>query len=234
MAERLHIEGWLVSLVELEARWSRSELPETVWLFRSPTGWTLGRMRRRVQYDDRDIPMRGSATVSAEFFSDLDQVGAYVERSYRSGSWVDVLDAGYDRDPDLYRAWVPERIQRDFQEASIYNRDLAEATGHFNPQSLPAAGRALPDWQENTLEYMATHLQELGFEVFPEQRDVVTGATRRDNPVLGGLRISRYGFKVAAVVRVDACGEVYVRLADTSEVAGPLFEPVSLGGDDEE
>ncbi|MDP8930748.1 MAG: hypothetical protein M3O70_19820 [Actinomycetota bacterium] len=39
--------------------------------------------------------------------------------------WIELLDAGYEYDADLYRAWVPERIRRDFRGASIRRKDLA-------------------------------------------------------------------------------------------------------------
>lgn len=81
----------------------------------------------------------GTATVTAEAFYGLDEVAKHVERTYRAGSWVEILDDGHGFDDDVYRAWVPERIERDFHQASIYNRDLAQAAGYFDAISYAAA-----------------------------------------------------------------------------------------------
>ncbi len=141
MAERVQIGGWLVAEAELQARWSRWQPLASVWLFRSPGGWTLVRMVRRVDYDDGDVPVDGSATVTAEAFFRPHRGGCL----RRADLPQRVMDGGPRRRPcddDLYRAWVPERIHRDFHEASIYNRDLAQAAGYLTPAlSQRRAGR---------------------------------------------------------------------------------------------
>jgi len=44
-----------------------------------------------------------------------------------SGFQRQVLDAGHEHDRDLYAAWVPERMRRDLDRSSIYNRDASPA-----------------------------------------------------------------------------------------------------------
>lgn len=228
MGERLGIDGWVVARAELERPWSHSELPDTVWLFRSPAAWTVTAMNRRVRYDDAGEPIGAKATVTAGVFSDLDQVAAHVERTYVGGSWVQVLDAGHDHDDELYRAWVPERIRRDFDQASIHSRDLAEAAGHLDARCLPAPGKALPDWRDHALEDMALRVQELGYDVIAEWREPASGAGAGANEVVGVLLLGGYGHQVPALVRVDGCGGIYLRRADDEEVCGAAVEPVRL------
>ncbi len=86
-------------------------------------------MTRWVRYDDDGEPSAGGAAVAAVPHACLDHVTTHVERSYVGGSWVQLLDAGHDHDDELYRAWVPERIRRDFDRVSVRNRGLTVATG---------------------------------------------------------------------------------------------------------
>ncbi len=125
---QLQIDGWGVAQADVERRWGSAELPDRCWLFRSPATWTLVTMRRSVRYDD-DQARAGSATIASRAFSTLDELAAEVERTYTSGAWVELLDAGYEYDADLYQAWVPEPIRRDFHGTSIHRKDLALYTG---------------------------------------------------------------------------------------------------------
>ncbi len=208
MVERLQVEGWLVAEAEMAGRRRTSlsfQPADRAWLFRSPGAWKLLTMRRWERYDDSDRPASASATMSLESFSSLEEVGVHVRRTYYASDWVALLDAGHDHDEDLYNTWVPERIQRDFDRASIHNRDLAKAAGYFDPRVLPAPGKALPDWRRHALEAMASHLEELGYEAVA--CDVMAGADDSSgNEVVGGLRVRRHGHEVGAVVRVDGCG----------------------------
>ncbi|MBW3616069.1 MAG: hypothetical protein KY439_12300 [Actinobacteria bacterium] len=223
---QLQIDGWGVAQADLERSWGSAELPDRCWLFRSPTSWTLVTMRRRVRYDDySDQPTAGSATITSQAFSALDAVAAEVERTYTSGSWTELLDAGYEHDADLYRAWVPEAIRRDFDHASIHRKDLALYTGLFAGDPVPAPGRQLRNWESEAVEQMAGHLVELGFEVLDERPAVDDAPNDWGDPLLGALRVRRYGWEAAGVVRVDSTGEVFIRL-DPDAVAGPLLRPV--------
>jgi hypothetical protein len=223
---RLEIDGWGVAQADLETSWSGRELADRCWLFRSSAAWTLVTMRRSVRYDDgSDQPISGEATLSSQVFASLEELVEQVERTYTAGAWVELLDAGYEHDPDLYRAWVPERIRRDFDGASIYRKDLALYTGLYSGEAVPAPARELKGWQDEALNQMAAHLVELGFEVLEERSAVSASPNDWGNPVLGALRVRRYGWETTGVVRIDEVGEVFIRL-DPDAVAGPLFQPV--------
>ncbi len=124
----LEIDGWGVAQADLETSWSGQELPDRCWLFRSASAWTLVTMRRSVRYGDYDQPSDGKATISSRVFSSLEELSDDVERTYTAGAWVELLDAGYEHDPELYRAWVPEQIRRDFDRASIHVRPAARTS----------------------------------------------------------------------------------------------------------
>jgi hypothetical protein len=222
---RLEIDGWGVAQVDLERSWSGQELADRCWLFRSPTAWTLVTIRRSARYDDFDRPTSGRATISSQEFSTLEDLAEAVESTYTSGSWVELLDAGYQHDNELYRAWGRERIRRDFDAASIHRKDLALYTGLYRGEAVPAPGRELKGWQDEAVEQMAAHLVELGFEVLEDRSAVSASPNDWGDPFLGALRVRRYGWETTGVVRVDEAGEVFIRL-DPDAVAGQLFQPV--------
>jgi hypothetical protein len=222
---KLEIDGWGVAQIDLERSWSGRELADRCWLFRSPTAWTLVTMRRSVRYDDFDRPTSGRATITTQEFATLKDLAEEVERNYTSGAWVELVDAGYEHDAELYRAWVPERIRRDFDGASIYRKDLALYTGLLQGEAVPAPARELKGWQDEAVEQMAGHLVELGFEVLDERPAVTETPHDWGDPLLGALRVRRYGWETTGVVRIDAAGEIFIRL-DPDAVAAPLFQPV--------
>ncbi len=183
-------------------------------------------MRHSIRYDDySDHPIGGKATVSSQEFTTLEELAEEGERTYTSGPWVELLDAGAEHDADLYRAWVPERIRRDFDGASIHRKDLALYTGLYSGEAVPAPGRELPGWQDEAVEQMAAHLVELGFAVLDERPGVEDVPHAWGDPLLGALRVRRYGWETTSVVRIDGAGEVFIRL-DPEAVAGPLLRPV--------
>ena len=49
----------------------------------------------------------------------------------RRDAWSELLEAGHEHDPELYAAWVPEQGDRELNRASIYNRDLGQATAYL-------------------------------------------------------------------------------------------------------
>lgn len=220
----LDIDGWGVAQADLERSWSGRELPDHCWLFRSATTWTLVTMRRSVRYDDYDQPRAGKATISSREFPSLEELAQEVERTYSAGAWVELLDGGYEHDADLYRAWVPERIRRDFDGASIQRKDLALYTGLWGGDPVPAPARELKGWEDEAVEQLAAHLVELGFEVLDQRPAVEDVRNDWGDPLLGALRVRRYGWETTGVVRIDSVGEVFIRL-DPDAVAGPLFQP---------
>ncbi|MDP8960831.1 MAG: hypothetical protein M3N32_04345 [Actinomycetota bacterium] len=99
-------------------------------------------MRRSVRYDDYDQPSAGKATISSRAFPSLEELAQEVERTYSAGAWDELLDGGYEHDADLYRAWVPDRIRRDFDSASIQRKDLALYTGLWGGEPVPAPAQS--------------------------------------------------------------------------------------------
>jgi hypothetical protein len=232
---RVRIDGWVVAEAELETiNWSRRpELPDRCWLFRSPTVWTLVTMRRSVRYDDYyDQLAAGTASIFSQTFATLDEVAQEVERTYNSTAWSKLVDAGHDHDQDLYRAWVPEQIARDFDRASIHRKDLALYSSLLGGEAVPAPGRQLHGWEAEAVDQLAAHLVTLGFTVLDERPAVDDPPDARGSPLLGALRVRRYGWETTGVVRIDAAGEVFISL-DPDAVAGPLFQSL-LDDDDEE
>ena len=222
--DHLDVDGWEVAQVELERSWSGRELPDKCSLYRSTSTWTLVTVNRQVRYGDNDEPKSGRTTITTSTFATLDELAEHVEGAYTSGAWVELLDAGYQNDDELYRAWGPERIRRDFDASSIFNKDLARYTGLFEGQPVPAPARELPGWENEAVAAMAAHLSGSGCQVLDE-RPVLHRDDRERDPVLGALRVRRYGWDTVGVVRVDEVGEIFIRVPDASEVHGPLWQP---------
>lgn len=228
--DHLSIDGWEVAQVELERSWSGRDLADICWLFRTASTWTWVNMRRAVRYGEACEPSGGSAVVTSRVFASLDDVAAHVRGEYTSDAWVELLDAGCDHDAELHRQWVPERIRRDLNGASVHVKDLARSTDLLGGRPLPATGREMPEWQDYVVAQVAAHLEELGFEVDDEPQAMEAADNVFGDPALGSLRVRRYGWEAIGVVRVDDVGEVFIRLPDPSEVDGPLFLPVAETG----
>ena len=68
---------------------------------------------------------------------------------------------------------------------------------------------------------------KLGYDLVGRREPEAT-APGGPNEIVGVLELARYGHRVAAVVRVDGCGENYVRVADGEEVPGASIEPLPV------
>lgn len=191
---------------------------EQVTVFRAPDGWSILTVSRLERYNDDGNPESGEAWVSSTTVADIDAL----ERVFdRPDTWSELLEAGHAEDPELYAAWVPLEVDRELDQSSIYNRDLAQATGYLGGRPVPAPGRALAGWEGEAAAAMAAHLEERGWRVRGERRAAPGhGSEPGDNTVLGLVEGWRYGWAVAIVVRVDFCGEVYARRAEDDEVQG--------------
>ena len=232
MPESLNFEGWGVATLSLERRFDalREAFPDKVFLFRAPDSWPLVTLR----HSERDRPggRSGHASVSLLRLSSVEALAAHVEKTYGPAGWYDMLEAGRD-DPDLLAAWVPEWIPRAFDRASIRRMDLALFTGLWSGEPVPAVGRELAGWERDALAQMAGRLIELGFqvsEVIPAGAGDPQGTQPGpfENPLIGQLRVRRYGFETTGLVRVDSVGEIYVRLPDD-----PVFTAVEEEGEDQ-
>jgi hypothetical protein len=234
----LSIEGWMVAEADLERGYHPYTQVARVFVFRNPGGWATLTISQDVRHDlDDGTPQSGRAAVSAGQCSTVEDLAAVIDRDYRAGAWLALLDAGHDHDPDLYAAWVPEQMRRDLDRSSIFNRDLSLTPGYSTPGQLAAPGRALPDWQAHALGAMAAHLDEAGWEVFHDQVQL-TGAAKpggflsEATEIAGALLARRYGYQAAILVRVDDCGEIYARLAEDEDVTGPALRPLTAEDDE--
>lgn len=229
----LKINGWMVAETDLEHGYEPYNAFDRVCLFRNPAGWATVTIARQVRYDDYDRPTSGTATVMTSEFASLQDLADHIDKGYRAGAWVQLLDAGHDNDPDLYAAWVPERMRRDLDKASVYNRDLAYTAGYFDPNQLGAPGRALPDWQAHALGAMAGNLEEQGWDVLhPDVIEVTStaeagGLLSTGTQIAGALLARRYGYEAAILVRVDDCGEIYARLAHDGDTNQPALRALT-------
>ena len=108
---RLDVDGWEVAAVELDHSVSGRTLADQCRLFRSATAWTMVTISRHVRFDDAGQPADGHATITTNVFSSLEEVADHVDCVYIGDPWVELLDVGRGRDPDLDRAWraVAER-----------------------------------------------------------------------------------------------------------------------------
>ena len=233
MTDRLKINGWMVAEADLEHGYDPYNAFDRVSVFRNPAGWSTLTIARDVRYDDYDRPTSGTATITTSEYATLDELAEYIDKGYRPGSWVQLLDAGHENDPDLYGAWVPERMRRDLDRASVYNRDLAYTAGYFDPDQLGAPGRALPDGQAHALGAMAANLTEHGWDVLhPDVIEVTPaaptgGLLSTGTEIAGALLARRYGYEAAILVRVDDAGEIYARLADEDDTTSPARRPLA-------
>ena len=232
MPEFLNFEGWGVATLSLERRFDTlgEAFPDKVFLFRAPDSWPLVTLRHSER--ERAEGRSGHASVTLLRFSSVEDLAAHVEKTYGRTAWYDLLEAGRD-DPDLFAAWVPEWIPRAFDKASIKRKDLALFTGPWSGEPVPAPGRQLAGWESDALTQMAARLVGLGFqvaEVIPEGVGDPPNIQPEpfENPLLGQLRVRRYGFETNGLVRVDSVGEIYVRLPDD-----PAFTAVEGEGENE-
>jgi hypothetical protein len=231
MTDRLKINGWMVAEADLEHGYHPYNAFDRVSVFRNPAGWATVTIARDVRYDDYDRPISGTATVTTSEYATLDELADSIDKGYRAGAWVQLLDAGHENDPDLYAAWVPEQMRRDLDRSSIYNKDLAYNPGYFDPTQLGAPGRTLPDWQTHALGAMAATLNDEGWEVLAPDVISVTsapaGLISTGTETAGALLARRYGYQAAIIVRVDDCGEIYPRLAHDDDTNRPALRALT-------
>lgn len=221
----LHLEGRLVATAEVVDTYQHDrDQWHSLFLFRADDGYTLVTLARSETYSDTGGVERGVVDVMVDHPGDIRQLEDLVSGRHRvnSDAWWQILDAGRHHDHELHAAWVPERMRRDLDRSSVYDRDLAVASGFFNGEALPAPGRAVDGWQRAALEVMAGHLDELGWRVQPDRPSVAEtadpgGIFSESTEILGALR-ARFGWEAPILVRVDDCGEIYARLAEPGDV----------------
>ena len=221
----LHLEGRLVATAEVvdTYRHDRDEWHH-LFLFRADDGYTLVTLARSETYSDTGRPAGGILDVVVDRPGDVGQLERLVTGRWplRSDVWWQLLDAGRHDDEELYARWVPERMRRDLDRASVFDHDLALTTGFIGGRPLPAPGRSTPGWQQTALGAIAERLEELDWVVEPERPVVAEpaepgGILSEATEIVGALRVRRYGCEAPVLVRVDDCGEIYPRLAEPGE-----------------
>jgi hypothetical protein len=205
---------------------------DQVTVFRGPEVWSVLTVSRLERYEDEGSLRSAEAWVTVTELADIAALQEFLEGR---DCWRELLDAGHEEDAELYAAWVPHQVDRELDRASIYNKDLAQATGYLGGQPVPAPGRELPGWEAEACAAMAAHLDELGWLVRgPISAAAALGTEPGDNVVVGVLEAWRYGWAVAVVVRVDFCGEIYARRADDDDVEGvPALRALTDGEEDQ-
>jgi hypothetical protein len=223
---QLHLEGHLVATAEVidTHRHDRDEWHQ-LFLFRADDGYTLVTFARSETYGDTGRLAGGVLDVLVDHAGDVRQLEDLVTRRWplHSEAWWQLLDAGHQPDDELHACWAPERLRRDRDLASLYDRRLAVTTRFIGGEPLPSPGRSEDGWQEAALDAMAEHLEELGWWVEPERPAVADSAEpggifSEATEIVGALRARRHGWEAPILVRVDDCGEVYPRLAEPGDV----------------
>ena len=222
----LSVDGRLVASTDLDHH-PRSNPPDQVMLFRSNESWTLLALECYERWDTGGAMAGARVRVWSECVPDLTSLENEVRVRWGESGWVSLLEAGHDQDRELHAAWVPLKIEAELWSASLVDDDLAVATGYFGGQPLPAPGRDKSEWCDLALRAMIAHLEELGWELSLDCPDVLPAASDWGNPVVGGLYARRYGYETAIIVRVDAGGEIYARMADTEEIRGEPFRTIA-------
>jgi hypothetical protein len=80
---------------------------------------------------------------------------------------------------------------------------------------------------------MAATLDDEGWEVLhPDVIEVTSaapagGLLSAGTEIAGALLARRYGYEAAILVRVDDCGEIYARLAEDGDTAGPALRALT-------
>jgi len=218
-------DGQLVATAEVAETYGYdSDLYDNVFVFKNDNGYELLVVGRRERYDADGMLQRALVSVDLTPAPSAAVLQEVVEARWSTTSavWWQLLDHGRDHDDMLRELWVPERMRRDLDRSSIYDKRLALRTGYYGGHELAAPGRSEDGWKERAVSAVGALLVERGWSVRPgpglspdvEPGGILSSATR----VVGSLWATRYGHEVPIVVRVDDCGEIYPRLADPADL----------------
>jgi hypothetical protein len=221
----LACEGRMVAAVELADTYGYdTDGYDHVFLFRRAAGYELLVVARSERYREDGGLDRAAARVDITSVPSVTALENLVDARWprMSDAWWKLLDRGREEDPDLHTAWVPERMRRDLDQASVYDKRLATTTAYFSGRDLDATGRKEPGWKEGAVDSVVVLLTERGWTVRPGPElapDVEPGGILSiGTEVAGSLWAERYGQEVALIIRVDDCGEIYPRLAEADDL----------------
>lgn len=145
--------------------------------------------------EDQCVRLVGRSALSAETLASLDDVREAVRDPYFHLGWVRLLDAGFQAHPDVYRTWVPTRVERAFDQASRHRRHVASGS--------PARRGGLADRGGGGDGRPA----QSGFEVLGCRGLLHADETDHANPV-SSLVAPPLRLRGTTIARVDAGGEV--------------------------
>ena len=224
-ARTLICEGRLVATAELADTYGYdTDAYDHLFLFRRADGYELLVVGRTERYRNDGDLASAAARVDVTFAPNTTALADIVDARWPSMSeaWWQVLESGRHNDRELHDAWVPERMRREFDGASIHDKRLATQSAYLNGTGLPAEGRDAPGWRDKALVDMAANLDGLGWKVRPgpelSPNVEPDGIFSVGTVVVGSLWASRFGHEAAVIVRVDDCGEIYARLADAEDL----------------
>lgn len=186
--------------------------PDQVWLFRQEQTWSVMTLRRAETWSDAGVqaPSSGTAQLVIEEADCLDALSEMVQARYGASGWASLLDAGHDHDAELFGAWVACKIEADL-DAAVFR------TGWAGPPRSFAAGA--PGGLRAEIE---GHLLGAGFEVISLGPPPRPGAPGENFRLAQGV-LARHGREMVVIVRVGGAGEIYTRLADPTDIAGPVM-----------
>lgn len=120
------INGLLVAAVELQKFPSDYQPFRGLWLFRSPTGWTLLTLARQERWlDDGGVDIDGcSARAVVDSFANVDDLAKAIRSRYGDLGCTELLDAAAPDDTEMHRVWAPVAFERDLLRATFYRPDL--------------------------------------------------------------------------------------------------------------
>lgn len=199
----LTIDGLLVAAVELQKFPSDYQPFRRLWLFRSQSGWTLLTFVRHERWldDGRADIERCAARAVVESFAGVDDLAGSIRSRYGDLGWTELLDAAAVEDAEMFRIWAPIALERELTRATFHRPDLI-SEGSFTSSAL-----------DDLADELIAHLENAGYNVTDiEMARRANPWTERNRIAIGSVR--RYGCEADIVVRIDAEGEIYVRVDD--------------------
>lgn len=166
----LTAEGKMIAAAEVADTYgSDSDLYDHVFLFKNDGGYELLVVGRRERYGEDGLLQRAAVSVDLTPASSPAVLQEIVEARWSATSavWWQLLDRGREHDQLLHELWVPERMRRDLDQSSVYDKTLALRIGYFGGHELAAPGRAEDRWQDRAVGAVGELLQERGWHVRP-------------------------------------------------------------------
>ena len=196
----LTCEGQLVATAEVADTYGHeSDHYDNIYLFTNNGGYELLVVGRHERYAENGSLDRATASVDLTTAPSAAALQEVIEARRASTSAVlwQLLDRGREHDDDLYALWVPERMERDLDRSSLFDKSLALRSGYFDGRELGAPGRKENGWKERAVSGAADLLNNRGWLVGPGPELAPSvqagGILSSSTEVVGSLWASRYG-----------------------------------------